>query len=268
MEPLLKKITELQYLKVESIKSLGSDVIAETTRRFPIFTVRSTSQGPVACINSTNWEFAVFQLKASHVSMGDCEQQFLNIEKAQLEAFEAAQGLLSAKLPALVKLLGQSICAAIVCELGSLKRLAEIPSKNLKGIGYVKSSFYNQSSYLSHHPLLLSEQGTKSQNRKLRELCRVVSITAKLCYFGGNTDIGTMRICTKKAGSKDSTCAQSIICKNTTSGAEKKRKRRRGRGRWKKRVLAAANKHSYIKVAYDEEIPENSLSIECDTSTE
>eukprot|EP00866_Antonospora_locustae_P001745 jgi/Antlo1/1745/1539 len=267
MDPLLKKITELQCLKVESIKSLGADVTAEATRQFPMFTVRNTSQGPVACINSTNWEFAVFQLKEHHASVGDCEKRFQDIEKMQLEAFETAQRLLSVELPVLVKLLGENICTAIVCELGSLKRLAEIPSKNLKGIGYFKSSFYSQRSYLSHHPLVLSAQGTKAQNRKLRMICRMVSIAAKLCYFGGNTDLGNLRTCTKKAHKKHNTFENSITCPNT-SKTEKKRKRKRGPRRRKKRFLAAEEKHADTKTAYKEEIAENTLSIECDTSTE
>lgn len=266
MDSLLSKMSELQRQKVEGIKSLGGDVAAETTRWFPMFTVKNTGHGPVVCINSANWEFAVFQRKGQHATVGDCEKQFQSIERMQLEAFEAAQGLISAELPALVKLLGQSICAAIVCELGSLKRLAEIPSKNLKGIGYVKSSFYNQRAYLAHHPLVVNAQGTKAQNRKLRELCRAVSTTAKLCYFGGDTSAG-MRICTKKAHAKNNISGQSAVRKST-SHAEKKRKRQRGRKRRKKRALAAEKRHSDTRTACDEEVMEDTLSLECDTSTE
>lgn len=120
-------------------------------------------------INSSNFDISSFILEESKLIKNS--DNFLVIEEIQYNLFKKIQKLVSKECNNLVKLIGKEKTSVLLCELGSLKRLTEIPSKNLKGIGYVNNFILQQPSYLT---------GIK---KDLRKTCNEVSWAAKKDFY-------------------------------------------------------------------------------------
>lgn len=179
---MLLKIQNIQILKIRMLENLNTEIKAEISNRYPIFSISSIENDMRVAINSSSWNFVLFSMRHDPLKFEEMRNTFLSLDQKQYILFSEISKALPEHCPLLTKLLGEKLCAVILSELGSVKRLVEIPSKNLKGIGYVKNLIHNQLSYLSYHPILLNSRSINT-NKILREICNRTSKAAKLDYF-------------------------------------------------------------------------------------
>lgn len=245
MEHLASQIRELQNLKIQKIKALMIPKIGCEISRWPIFSIKHQFSKNLVCINSSNWEFSIFMIKEREKDHEKLYQEFSEVEKKQHSIFMKVKSILENEHPMINKVLGIELTSVLICELGSIKRLTEIPWSNLKGIGYMKNYFYNQEPYVSFHPDLINVN-ILERPKKLREICRRISKAAKFEYFATHTvqrdDLET--ILSPKSNNR-----KKQPPKRKTSPAKKKNT---GRGGWtkrKKKRLHVYNKEEVLEKA-------------------
>lgn len=134
----------------------------------------------------SNKDLAIFEerIKASSVNCDllikeemvklNVNDEFIAIESIQLMLFTKIKEEVKNNCKNLTKSIGNEKAALLLCELGSLKRLVEIPSKNLKGIGYSSNMLLEQPSYLFNSKI------------PLKKIVKEVSWSAKQDYFNFN----------------------------------------------------------------------------------
>lgn len=186
MESYALKVAQHQRTKVDMIRDCGVPHAVEIISRYPVFLLRRIELGVIVEINCTNWQFAAFHIRDVAAKFAEFEDTLSKIDTEQHSLFLAVRSLVAQSCPALTAQLGEDIATVLICELGSLQRITQIPSKNLKGVGYVKNHFHTQDAYISYHSTV-TEAASCNRDKVLRDLCKGVSKAAKADYFGASS---------------------------------------------------------------------------------
>lgn len=243
MNHLALRIKELQRIKIEKIKGLSIPKIEDLCYRCPIFSIKQLGPQKVVCINSSSWELAMLAMKDKVDKFEDLYRKFKEIDNKQLDLFLEFKDVLVKEFTMVTKVLGIDLASVLLCEIGSIERLAKIPSNNLKGVGYVKNCFYSQQPYILFHSVLESIEA-KEKHREVRLICRKVSKAAKIDCFAGSLDEKDKERMLQPVNNLNH---KKEPPKKSFSGRGRKLRKRGGRLQRKRRKLYAERKEMALK---------------------